>query len=257
MAEELGLEQRVGQGPAALGHERLGTARAIDVDEVGEELLAGAGLTEEEHRRVSVEDLARELDRGSEPGVGADEAVERRRLVAARRCVAPEGVVGHLELVAQPGILPGEAPALGGPAHDEEQLVGIPGLGDEMVDPSRVDRLHEVVDVSVRGQHDPDRVRRLLLAAPQQLDPGHPGHAVVGHDDRHLRLGGETGEGLLAVAGPQHPELGGEDRLERVEHARLIVHDQDRRLVHEASGRGGRHVDARAASAGSRRPQTS
>ena len=51
-----------------------------------------------------------------------------------------------------------------------------------------------------------------------------------------LRLVGEAREGLLAVAGAQHPELGGENRFQGVQHARLIVYDQDRRLVHGASG---------------------
>ena len=129
VAEELGLEQRIGQGSAALGHERLGAAGPVDVDEVGEELLARAGLAEEEHGRLSVEHLARELDGGAEPGVGAHEPVERRRLLAARRRLAAEGVVGQVELVAEAGVLPGEAPALGGPSHDDQQLVGVPRLG--------------------------------------------------------------------------------------------------------------------------------
>ena len=104
---------------------------------------------------------------------------------------------------------------------------------------------------------DPDRVGRPLLAASQQLDPGHAGHPVVGHDHRHVRLGGEALEGLLAVVGAEHAELGREDRLERVEHPRLVVHDQDRGLVHRASGRRGGHVEAGTATAGSRRRQIS
>src|SRR5215470_4468372 len=243
VAEQLGLEERVGKRATALGHERLVATRSVDVDEEGEELLARARLPEEEDSRVSVEDLARELDGRTKPTLGADEAIEGRGFVAPRRRLPSERVVGQLELVAEPRVLAGEAPALGGAPYDHQELVGVPGLGDEVVDPPRVDRLHEVVDVGVGGQHDPHRVR-LLLAPAQELDARHPRHAVVGHDDRHVRLGRETGEGLLPVAGPDHPKLGGQDGLQRVEHARLVVHDQDRRLVHEASRRaGGQRAD--------------
>jgi len=77
--------------------------------------------------------------------------------------------------------------------------------------------------------------------------------SVIGDDHRDVGLGGEPLEGFLAVAGAQHPELGGENRLQRVEHARLVVHDQDRRLVHRASRAGGHDAGAAGAIAGSRR----
>ena len=100
-----------------------------------------------------------------------------------------------------------------------------------MVDPAHVDRVHQAVDVGVRGEHDPDRVGRALLAPPEKLDASHARHPVVGDDDGDL-LGLEEAERGLAAVGAQDAELGGEDGLERVEDARLVVDDQHRALVH-------------------------
>ncbi len=59
------------------------------VDEMGEELLASPGLAEQQHCRVAVEDLARQLDRDAEPGLRADrlfnEADSSRPAAASRR----------------------------------------------------------------------------------------------------------------------------------------------------------------------------
>src|SRR6202008_933278 len=49
VAEELALEQRVGQRGAVDGDERLAPARGEVVDGLGDELLAGAALALDEH----------------------------------------------------------------------------------------------------------------------------------------------------------------------------------------------------------------
>src|SRR5262249_53232677 len=125
VAEQLGLEQRVGKSATALGHEWLVATRAVDVNEMGEGRPARARLPEEKDGRVSVQDLARELDGGTEPALGADEVVEGRGLVPPGRRLPPERVVGQLELVAEPRVLAGEAPAFGGAPYDDQELVGI------------------------------------------------------------------------------------------------------------------------------------
>src|SRR5262249_45579112 len=92
VAEQLGLEAGVGKRATALGHERLVATRSVDMDEVGEELLARARLSEKEDGRVPVEDLARELDGRTESALGADEAIEGRGFVAPRRRLPSERV---------------------------------------------------------------------------------------------------------------------------------------------------------------------
>ena len=53
VAEELGLDQALGQRGAAHPHERLARARRVVVDRVRDELLAGSRLSADENRRVS------------------------------------------------------------------------------------------------------------------------------------------------------------------------------------------------------------
>ena len=50
VAEELALEDGLGQGAAVDGHERLVGARALRVDGAGDELLARAALADDEDR---------------------------------------------------------------------------------------------------------------------------------------------------------------------------------------------------------------
>jgi hypothetical protein len=57
VAEELALEQRLGQAAAVDGDERPGAARER-VDGAGQHLLAGARLAEEEHRERQRRDAA-------------------------------------------------------------------------------------------------------------------------------------------------------------------------------------------------------
>ena len=52
VAEQLRLEQRLGNRRAVDGHERTVGARAQRVQRAGEQLLAGAALAFEEHGRV-------------------------------------------------------------------------------------------------------------------------------------------------------------------------------------------------------------
>jgi hypothetical protein len=56
MAEQLGLEQRVGKDAQVDRYERFAVARAAVVDRAGDQLLAGASLAEEQDRRVARRD---------------------------------------------------------------------------------------------------------------------------------------------------------------------------------------------------------
>ena len=98
--------------------------------------------------------LRARLDGLAQPGGGTGDRVEGGRPRADLRDLAPDGVVGQLQLVAQPGVLLRERAALDGAAEDDEQLVGVPRLGHEVIDVAGVDGLHEAVDVGVGGEDD-------------------------------------------------------------------------------------------------------
>jgi hypothetical protein len=198
------------------------------------QLLAGPRLAQQEHGGVDGEHPAGQVHRPPEAGLRSDQALERQGPRPRLRRLAAQRVVGHLQLLAQALVVPRERPPLRGAAHDHEQLVRVPRLGDEVIDAPGVDGVHEAVDVGVGGEDDADGVGRPLLAPAEQLHPGHAGHAVVG-DDHGDVVAGQPSERRLAALGAQHPELGGQDRLERVEDPRLVVDDQDNRLVHAGS----------------------
>ena len=243
VAEQLAaLDEVLGERPAVLGHEPRGSPRAVLVDQAREQLLAGAGLTEQEHGGVTIENAPRQLDGGAQTRLRPDDLLERQRPLARGRRFALHGVARQLELVLEACVFARELVTFCGAPDDHQDLGGIPRFWNEVIDPAGVDRFHEAVDVGVGGEHDADRVRGHLLAPPQELDSGHAGHPVVREDHRHL-LALEDAERFLAVIRADHRELGGQDGLERVEHARLVVHDQDRRSFHVGSsprlGRGG------------------
>jgi hypothetical protein len=128
MAEQLGLQERLRQGPAVLGHELGGSPRPVVVDQTGEELLAGARLAQQEHRGVGVEDLPGQVHRFAEPGRSADQPFEGQGRHEALGGLAPERVHRELELVAEARVVPGQRVALDRPPHDEQQFVRVPRL---------------------------------------------------------------------------------------------------------------------------------
>src|SRR5215471_19152802 len=229
VTEQLGLEQRLRQGAAVLRHEAAGAARTAVVEEASEELLPGARLAEEQHRGVRVEHLAGERHRVAQAGLLSHEAVERYRALARLGGLAAKRVVGDLELVAQARVLSHEPPALRGPAHDHQELGGIPWLRDEMPDVTRVDGLHQAVHVGVRREDETERVRRDVEALAAQLDAVHTGHPEVGQHHRDVP-GGEERQRRRSGLRAHDAKLGGEDRLEGIQYARLVVNDEDGRL---------------------------
>ena len=83
VAEERGLEQRLGDARAVLADEGAPAARPVGVDGAGDELLAGAALADDEHR-----DVARR------------HAVDQAEQLAHRLAPADDVVVGVARLVA-------------------------------------------------------------------------------------------------------------------------------------------------------------
>ena len=73
VAEQLRLDQRLGEDRAADRHERLVPPRAGLVDEVGDHLLPGAGLARHQHAAVAVGDHAHEIEHRPHAGTASDD----------------------------------------------------------------------------------------------------------------------------------------------------------------------------------------
>ncbi|MNC86478.1 hypothetical protein D3C83_21450 [compost metagenome] len=72
MAEQLGLEQRLGQAGAVDGDERPVGAAAAAVNRVGDQFLTGAALAGDEHLGVGAGDAADFFLQLRHDGAGAD-----------------------------------------------------------------------------------------------------------------------------------------------------------------------------------------
>src|SRR5262249_23480890 len=76
VAEELALEERVGERRAVRREERPARPRAVVVDRARDQLLAGARLTLDQHGDARLRGTLRELDRLERRLALADDAVE-------------------------------------------------------------------------------------------------------------------------------------------------------------------------------------
>ncbi len=219
-------------------------AAAALVDQPGEQLLAGARLAAQQDGGRRVEHLAGQADGLAQAGGGAGHAIERGGSRANVGDLSPDGVVGELQLLAQPSVLLGERVALGRTPQDDEQLVGIPRLGHEVIDVAGVDGIHEAVDVGVGGEDQPDGVRRDGLALAEHLDAGHPGHLVVGQHHRDV-LGPQQLEGRAGrcrregreTRRPARPRArpARAARRRRSEDGRLVGHGSRARISYSAA----------------------
>ena len=75
MAEQLGLDQGLGQRGAVHRHQRAGPARRQMVQALGDQLLAGAALADHQDRPVERRGAARPLDRVEEGQALPDELI--------------------------------------------------------------------------------------------------------------------------------------------------------------------------------------
>jgi hypothetical protein len=60
--EQLALQQRLGKRRAVDAHERLRVPRALRVNDVRDEALAGAGLSRQQHRCIGLRDALHDLE---------------------------------------------------------------------------------------------------------------------------------------------------------------------------------------------------
>src|SRR5690606_39588975 len=103
VAEQLGFEQALRQRAAVDGDERLGLPLGECVDVAGEDLLAGAALAGDEHRRV-----------GGRDGLGEADDLEERAVLADRPHAA--SLLAAADLVLERAVLALELAGFAGAA---------------------------------------------------------------------------------------------------------------------------------------------
>jgi hypothetical protein len=210
VAEQLGLDQRVGDGGRVHGHERLVASRALPVDGAGDQLLAGAALAGDQHRGRRARDVGHEMVELFHLRMSADDLAE---------------VVAALELRAQVDDLALERAPLERPAHEREQLVLLEGLG-EVIEGAQLHGGHRRADRLHRGDQDDLDVLVDGLDALQHLDAVHAGQPDVEEDQVHLG-GAEHVEGGGAVGDVHDLVVVVQDEPEGFAQAGFVVHDQD------------------------------
>ena len=196
VAEDLALEQRLGNRGAVDGDERERRARAQLVDGLRDELLARPRLAPDEHRRRRRRRLLDHAIERSNPGAVADDAAEAALLAQ----LAPQ----QLDLAQR--LLP-----LDGLVQQDPQPLRIDRLAQVVVG-AVLDRVDGALDRALRGQQDERDVRQLILQRAEQVVPAHPRHDQVAHDDGRPEAG-DLAEAFLAVGRLVGLEAPGLDEL--------------------------------------------
>ena len=165
VAEQLGLDQVVGNRRAVDLHEPLPAAQAVAVDQARHQLLADAALAADEHRRV------RSAPRGAPPPAPAASRGSRRPSGGAPRPGAPELAVLVREAALVERVADGHEHALGRQRLLEEverpALGRLDGRGDRPVP--------EIITTGVASA--------IALMPLEHLEAVHAGHLDVEEDE--------------------------------------------------------------------------
>src|SRR6059058_3372760 len=204
VAEELALEEPLGERGAVLGEEGATRARAVIVDGAREELLARPGLALEQHRHPR---LCRAL--GQEEGVldggaladDAVEAVALAQLAAEPARLAPRGAQRAPVARRRPLELAAAERLAHHHRHGDEVLAVL----DEVVARAELHRLDRHLLRAGAGDHDDRQVGIALPDLAQALEPVGVGQAVVEEDAVDL-VGGQMLEAVAGRARDRHLE---------------------------------------------------
>ena len=243
MTEELAFEQGLGDRGAVDRDKRAAGTRAQPVDRVGEQLLAGAALAEQQNRDIGRRQLFDVAQHPQHFRAGGDDAVDRR---AGRS-------------LDQPAVLGFELEHLLGAADDHPQHVDVDRLLVKVVGAER-DRAQRVLAGLVAGRDD-DLGRRRQLADFGQRGKPFGGAVGIGRqpeiEDRHRRMvTAHQRHRLLPVRGGVHPVLG-KRPAQLTQQTAVVVDDQQRaggggRGAHAAAGGEAAGDEAAGGAAGSR-----
>jgi hypothetical protein len=213
VAEQLALDEGLGHGGQVDGDERPARPRRIVVDGAGDQLLAGAALAGDEHRRRRA-------------GDAADQREDLAHRLAAGDDVGE--AVGLLDLALEAGDLAAQAALAQRLAGDQQELLDLEGLGDVVVG-AQLDGADRGLDGAERRDHH--HVRRLgeRHDVADEVEAVEVGHPQVG-DDQVDRLGAHHLEADLAARRrPDHVAGVGELLGEEVAHRVVVLDHQDGR----------------------------
>src|SRR5581483_8995453 len=214
VAEELGLEQRIGERRAVDRDEAPALPLPLEVDRARGELLAGARLAVDQHGRVVLREHADGLEDLVHHPVPAHHVGERVPVGQ----LAPEVV----DLVEQAALLEDLL-------RREEDLLLLERLRD-VVARALLDRLDRALDARVAGDHDDVEVRPPIADLAGEPDPVGAGDLEIHDRERELELR-EHAERLGRVRRGRHRVLlRGVQLLQLATDERVVVDDQDARF---------------------------
>ena len=175
IAEQLGLQQGLGNGDAVNDQKGFGRPEAVLIDGPGHQFLAGARIAPDQHRGVG----------GRHPADGLIDLLHGFAL--ADDGIRGRGIRGHVQF--HPGAH--EAPRLQGLGDQGQDIRNLGGLEDVFEGPQLGG-----LDGGIRGAeggHDDDRQLGLdLVDGPEGLQAAHPRHAHIhDHQVRELPPGPE------------------------------------------------------------------
>jgi len=182
VAEELALEDALGQGAAVEGDEAALAPPAVVVEGAGDELLACAALAVDEDGGVGGGDLAECVEGAEHAGVVADDALEAVALV---------------ELLAELEVVAAQVLFLEGVADDGPELLEVDRLAQVGGGPL-LHGGHGVLDGGVARDEDDLDLGVALLGLDEDLHAVHLVHHEVGDDEVVVGLG-EAVEPLAAA----------------------------------------------------------
>ena len=171
--EHLALEQRLGQRGAVDRHQEPARATAVLVDELSDDLLAGAALAADHHRCIGGRDLPRQLHGLAEQGRDSDQGNLVAVAVLLHQLDAEIlGFTRHHHRVRR---APDEHLEMG---RGEGLREVVPGAGAQCLDAAG--------DAGIAGHHHHDRVLLRSQRRLQDLQSGDLGHVQVDQDDIEL-----------------------------------------------------------------------
>ena len=204
---------RLRQGRAVDRDEGTLRPRRRFVDGPRQQLLAGAGLAQQQHGG----DRWRRLHHGLHGPAPGQRLPDQALLLLGSQLLAQRAVLLH------------QRPFLQRLGHRPHHVGALDRLGDEVVG-ALLHRLDRVLHRPVGGHQDGLGLRRHAPAGLEQVHAGHPGHQQVGQQHRD-RLATEDVERRSAAAGGQHAQpFAFEDPLQRIDDAGFVVDDQHRRV---------------------------
>ena len=219
IAEELALEELLGDRGAVHGNEGAPAPGASGVKGAREKLLSGAALAEQEHGGCGGSGSEDHVDRGLHGRALGDD---------------PGRLAERLAVVHQLFEL---APLAERARDGGEELLHAKRLGDVMKSP-RLDRIHGTLDRPEGGRDDHRKPRVAALDLREELASLHPRHHLIGHDDIH-GPGRDQLERLLAArrrhdVESRFPQL----LIEHHPHRLVVLHDEDAGFARRSAVRG-------------------